>query len=432
MEFRLLGPLEVLADDRALQLAGGKQRALLALLLLHPNETVSADRLIDELWGDSPPASAAKIVQVYVSQLRKALGDGVLLTRAPGYLLKVDAEKLDTRRFEQLLEQARRRLAEGKAERARALLEEALRLWRGSPLADFAYDDFAQTEIARLEELRLAALEERVEADLVLGRHGDVVPELEALVAKHPLRERLRGQLMLALYRSGRQAEALAAYQAARRTLAEELGLEPSEALQRLEKAILDHEVELGAPSLGRAATVAPRVVTIMSVVLPEHARAAAAERMRSEIERHGGREVATVGVSAAIFESARAAVSCAAAVRSSFAGGDTPGVGLNLGELTGGADHELPLDATTSIAEAAGPGGVLVTDAVKLLAGRLPHLSFRERGEFEIPGFPERFRLHEVALREQPEPAREVLKETTEQPRGRRLLGGRRGRRGD
>jgi DNA-binding SARP family transcriptional activator len=433
MEFRLLGPLEALVEDRALQLAGGKQRALLAVLLLRANETVSTDRLIDELWGDGPPASAGKIVQVYVSHLRKALGEGILLTRAPGYLLQIEPDALDIRHFERLLEEARRRLAGGEPAQARPLLEDALRLWRGPPLAEFAYEDFAQAEIARLEELRLAALEERIETDLALGRHADVVPELEALVGKHPLRERLRGQLMLALYRSGRQAEALAAYQSARRLLAEELGLEPSEPLQRLEKAILDHEAELGEPTPARTATLAPRVVTIMSVVLPEPAREAAAEHVRSEVERHGGREVTTVGVPAAIFESARAAVSCAAAVRTALAGEadeSQPGIGLTLGELTGGAEHELPLDATTSIAETAGPGGVLVTDAVKLLAGRLPHLSFRERGEFEIAGFPERFRLHEVAQREQPGRAREVLSEPPATWSARRLLRGRRTRR--
>jgi DNA-binding SARP family transcriptional activator len=235
MEFRVLGPLEVVEDGRALPLGGTKQRALLACLLLRANQLVSTDRLIEELWPDRAPRTAAKTVQVYVSKLRKELGEGRLVTHPPGYVLRVDSSELDLARFEELLEEAHRVDPNGAAEP----LREALALWRGPPLADLAYEPFAQTDIARLEELRLTALEERIEADLATGRHPERVSELQALVAEHPLRERLLGQLMLALYRSGRQAEALEVYQDARRTLVEELGLEPSAALQRLEKAIL-------------------------------------------------------------------------------------------------------------------------------------------------------------------------------------------------
>jgi DNA-binding SARP family transcriptional activator len=234
MEFRILGPLEVCAEGgRKLDLAG-KQRTLLAILLLNANEAVSTDRLIEELWTGKPPETAGKALQVYVSQLRKLLGKDRLETRTPGYLLRVDDDELDLARF-------RRLQREGK-------LREALALWRGSPLSDLADEHFAQTEIARLEELRLACVEERIEQDLTEGRHADLVGELEALVAEHPLRERLRAQLMLALYRSRRQAEALEAYQAARRTLVDELGIEPSPDLQELERRVLRQDPTLEAP----------------------------------------------------------------------------------------------------------------------------------------------------------------------------------------
>jgi len=253
MEFRILGPFEVSESGQPLEVGVGKQRALLALLLLRAGEVVSTDRLIDALWEDHPPASAINSVHIYVSQLRKALRDGRLQTRGHGYLLALEPEQLDLGRFERLLGEGRELLAEGEAERAAEALRVALALWRGPPLSDFASEPFAQGEIARLEELRLAALEERIEADLALGRHADLVPELDALIREHPLRERLRAQLMLALYRSGRQAEALDAYQQVRRTLAEELGLEPGRTLQELEGAILRQDAQLDPP--GQAAT---------------------------------------------------------------------------------------------------------------------------------------------------------------------------------
>jgi ABC-type transport system substrate-binding protein/DNA-binding SARP family transcriptional activator len=250
LEFKVLGPLEAWRDGRALELPAGKPRALLAVLLLHRNEVVSVDLLLDELWGERPPATAAKNVQVYVSHLRRALGDRVLVTRAPGYVLRLEPGQLDADRFQALLEEARGQQPAQAAERLRA----ALALWRGEALADFRYDSFAREEIRRLEELRLSALEERIESDLALGRHEDVLSELESLVRANPLRERLQGQLMLALYRCGRQADALEGYRAARRRLVEELGLEPSPDLQRLEQAILAHDPALAAP-----ARVAPR-----------------------------------------------------------------------------------------------------------------------------------------------------------------------------
>jgi len=273
IEFRILGPFEVSERGQPLEVGAGKQRALLALLVLHAGEVVSTDRLIDALWGERPPASALNSVHIYVSRLRKALGNGRLETRGHGYRLALEPEQLDLARFERLLGEGRGLLAEGEAERAAEALRNALALWRGPPLSDFESEPFAQGEIARLEELRLAALEERIDADLALGRHAELVSELEALVREHPLREGLRAQLMLALYRSGRQAEALAAYQHARRTLAEELGLEPGRTLQELERAILRQDAQLDPPAraaapLGRARRRSGVLIAIGAVLL--------------------------------------------------------------------------------------------------------------------------------------------------------------------
>jgi DNA-binding SARP family transcriptional activator len=245
MEFRILGPLEAWDEGRELSLGGPKPRALLALLLLYPNEVVPVDRLIDELWGEDLPEDAAAALRVNVSRLRKALPQDTLTTRAPGYVLTVEPDALDLHRFDRLVEEGRRLLARGLAADASERLREALSLWRGPALADFAYESFAQAAIARLEEIRLAAMELRIDADLALGRHDELVGELEALVAEHPLRERLRRQLMTALYRSGRQAEALDAYQDARRALVDGLGIEPSTAVKELERAILRHDSAL-------------------------------------------------------------------------------------------------------------------------------------------------------------------------------------------
>jgi YVTN family beta-propeller protein len=246
MEFRVLGALEVREDgDRSIPLGAGKQRAALAILLLHANEVVGTERLIDELWGESPPKAARKALQVYVTHLRKALGPERIRTQAPGYVLELAPDEFDLHRFERLVQKGRELQANGDPAGATAALREALALWKGQPLADFTFEPFAQTEIPRLEELRLAALEDRIDAELALGHGSELVAELEALVAEHPYRERLRGQLMLALYRAGRQADALAAYQETRKLLVEELGVEPSPALQRLEGAILRQEPAL-------------------------------------------------------------------------------------------------------------------------------------------------------------------------------------------
>jgi DNA-binding SARP family transcriptional activator/ABC-type branched-subunit amino acid transport system substrate-binding protein/streptogramin lyase len=265
MEFRILGPLDVVEAGRSLDLGGPKQRALLAALLLRANEVVSQDRLIDDLWGEAPPATAAKTLQAYVSRLRKALADGSagrpaarLETHGHGYVLRIPADSLDTVAFQRGLADGRNALAGGDARRASQVLREALDLWRGPALADLAYESFAQPEIARLGELRLTAVEERIDADLALGREDELIGELETLVERHPLRERLRGQLMLALYRAGRQAQALQVYQEGRQHLAGELGLEPSEGLRRLERQILEQDPALGASSRRTRPAIVP------------------------------------------------------------------------------------------------------------------------------------------------------------------------------
>ena len=300
MEFRILGPVEAIEHGRSLPLGAHKQRALLTLLLLHNGEVVSAERLIDELWSGEPPQAAAKSLQVYVSQLRKALGNGVLETRGRGYVLEVAPEQLDAQRFERLLERGRELLAAGDPQAATTTLHDALGLWRGPPLDDVAYEGFAQPEIARLEELRQAALEERADAELALGRHAELLPELESLVRQYPLRERLRAQLMQSLYRSGRQTEALAAYEEGRRALDEEFGLEPSRELQDLQRAILEQDPQLDAPA--RAAPAMARrsrrralVIAVIGACLL--AAAAAAAAVAIGLTRDGGDEQRVVSV---------------------------------------------------------------------------------------------------------------------------------------
>jgi DNA-binding SARP family transcriptional activator len=248
MEFRILGPLQVWDRDEPVALGGTRQRSVLAILVLYANESVATDRLVDELWGEQPPPAAVKTVQMLISRLRKVIGTATIETRPGGYALLTDPERIDLNRFERLTAAGRRALDRDDADAARRALGEALGLWRGPPLADLAYERFARTEVARLEELRLAALEDRIDADLRRGAAAAVVGELRGLAARHPLRERLREQLMLALYRTGRQAEALDVYRETRATLVEELGIEPGRQLQLLEGAILRHDVALDVP----------------------------------------------------------------------------------------------------------------------------------------------------------------------------------------
>jgi DNA-binding SARP family transcriptional activator len=248
MEFRILGPLEVVSDGAAVSLGGIKPRTVLAVLLLHANEAVSTERLALALWGEEAPTGAIRTAQVHVSRLRKALGDAEILQTTPGgYRLRVGPTQLDLELFERLAEDGQRAFAAGQPEQAAAVLRKALTLWRGPPLADLSLEPFAQAAIRRLEEQRLSVLEARVEADLAAGRHGALVAELQQLMGTYPTRERLSGLLMLALYRCGRQADALATYQQARHALIEAFGVEPGPALLDLHQAILHHDASLHA-----------------------------------------------------------------------------------------------------------------------------------------------------------------------------------------
>ena len=257
LHFRLLGPLEVERGGITLELGPRKQRAVLALLLLEANRVLPTEQLIDELWGDTPPETARSALQVYVAGLRKALGeDGASLrTQSPGYVLDLEPGALDAHAFTALRAEAR----EAEPARAADALHEALALWRGTPLAELDGAPFGAAAKAQLEEQRLGALEERIDADLALGRHADLIHELDALVVEHPYRERFRAQQMLALYRSGRQADALAAYRSARETFVEGLGIEPGAELKALERQVLDQDPELAAPAPRPAAVETER-----------------------------------------------------------------------------------------------------------------------------------------------------------------------------
>jgi DNA-binding SARP family transcriptional activator len=396
LEFRVLGPFEARDGDRVLPVGRGKPTALLALLLLHANEVLSVDRLIDDLWGERPTSTARKALQVYVANLRKVLGAKAIVTRSPGYELRLEPDAIDLHRFEDLVDEARAALAAGDANAASALLSDALALWRGPPLADLAFERFAQPEIARLDELRLAAIEERVEADLALGRHGELVPELERLMAEHPVRERLRGQLMLAHYRCGRQVDALDAYQAARDALVDELGIEPGPALRELQRLILVQDPSLATPALAEAPSPPPpvpeerKLVTVLCAaceagaelehdperlrLLLDRVRAAAGE----EIEAAGGRPeegasgclLASFGAPAAYEDHAERAVHAALAVRGRLerlCGAELAlRIGVETGDVVVGARDPgrsavvgAPFDAALRLAAAAEAGEV-------------------------------------------------------------------------
>jgi len=252
VEYRILGPLEVVEGGQPVPLGSLKERMVLAVLLLHANELVSRERLIDELWGVAPPATARKAVNVYVSKLRKALavnGWDPIATADGGYRLVVSPDLLDAERMRSLVTKARERMAEGESEAASRVLQDALACWRGPTLAGLQLESFGREEVAQLDELRLTVLMDRIDCDLAQGRHEHVLGELQVLVGEHPLRERLRAQQMLAFYRADRQADALDAYQQARHALIDELGIEPSESLQRLQQAILQHDTALEAPT---------------------------------------------------------------------------------------------------------------------------------------------------------------------------------------
>jgi predicted ATPase/DNA-binding SARP family transcriptional activator len=420
VEFGVLGPLVVWRDGREVALGGPKQRALLAVLLLRANEFVPTARVVEELWGEQPPARAVKAVQVYVSQLRKVVGGGVVETRPGGYLLRADAGALDLDRFERLLERGRARLAAGAAAEAAGVLRSALALWRGPALADVQYEAFARDEIGRLEGLRLSALGLRLEADLALGRAGEVVPELEALIREHPLRERLRELLVLALYREGRQADALAAYQDARAALVDELGLDPSEALQQLEKAILVHDPSLDlAGSLPSAEGLPKGTVTFLftdvagstelltRVRSSEYAALLAEQRclLRGAFADTGGREVDTQGDAFFVaFARASGAIEAAARVQRELTATQLPvRIGIHTGEPSFGPTGYVGLDVPRAARIcAAGHGGqVLVSQSTRELAeADLPAgVELRDLGEHRLKDLTRPQRLSQLVI---------------------------------
>ena len=285
-DVRLLGVLEVLTEGIPVGLRTAKVRAVLAMLALHPGQVLSADRLTEGLWGDDPPPSAVNTLQGYISQLRRVLGRDAIVTRAPGYLLALPADAVDVGRFERLVTQGRTALDAGRAMDAADVLSSALALWRGPALDEFTYEPFAQSEAARLEELRLVAIEELVEARLALGRHNELVSELRTLIDQHPLRERLWRQLMQALYRCGRQAEALRAFSELRRHLGAELGIDPSPELQRLEEAMLLQKPELEWRDIeGAVATVAGTAASNHTLPVPRSSFVGRDEELR-ELEK--------------------------------------------------------------------------------------------------------------------------------------------------
>lgn len=433
VELGVLGPLQVRIEGEVAQLGGHRQRALLAILALRANEPVSTDRLIDELWPENAPGGALHAVQVFVSRLRGALGPAGqrLVTRPPGYALELDSDEIDAAHCERRYEMARSAMNVGDAGRAAALLSEAQALWRGPPLADFTYEPFAQAAIARLEELRVSCREELIEALLALGRHAEVVSDLEALVREHPLRERPRGQLMLALYRCGRQAEALEVFQQARRMLVEELAVEPGSELRDLERAILRQDPSIQAPNPSaqeatadtRAQQASPpeeepaaesnleptasedaptppmlrKTATVLVVSLtpvgradPELARramATAREQAERVVTRHGGAFVGGLGgelvwvfgIPLGKEDDALRALRAADEMRSSVAAASEAGgcrlqtrIGVATGEVVAETTGELfgePLHEAVSLARAAGNGELLLADVTRRLS---------------------------------------------------------------
>ena len=459
MEFRILGPVEAFHQGRAVPLGGSRERAVLALLLASANRVVSAERLAEDLWAGEPPDRAIHSLQVFVSRLRKALreagGDGIIVTRPPGYLAQVPPESLDAARFEALVAESRRLAGEGVPEAAATTLREALALWRGPALADVADGPIARAEAARLEEARLAALEERVDAELACGRHAELTAELDALTRAHPLRERLWGQRMLALYRCGRQVEGLRAYRELRQLLAEDVGLEPGPALAALETAILQQSPQLEwrpvAPAEPHVQAAAPPP-TVVPAPIPTPAPASTLESLaggpvtilftdveastdlrtrhgddaaqellrgheevvRDQVKAHGGVEVKALGDGFMMaFGSARRALACAVAIQRALADRslDLPDIkvriGVNTGEvvLQGDDLYGQAVHAAARIAAKARGGEILVSEIVKQLVGSTPDATFVDRGRYQLKGFPERSHLFEVVWAED-EPA--------------------------
>ena len=449
LELGILGPLQVrIGDDDPVALGGVRQRAVLAVLALNAGQVVSTDRLVDELWGESPPARAVHTVQVFVSRLRTQLAAASerLVTRPPGYVLELGADEIDALRCEWLYDSARVALARGNAVRADALLSEAGALWRGPPLADFTYEPFAQASIARLEELRLSCREELIESQLALGRHAEVIADLEALVREQPFRERPRGQLMLALYRCGRQADALEAFQEARHALVEELAVEPSEALRELEQRILRQDPLLTTTDRGAAADAgvaggdrdgaaespasppaapaaeAPSAIVrkTATVLVAELSTAADADpemthnaiaigraRAQEIVARHGGAFVAGLGGEVVwvfgiplineddALRALRAALDLGPALASAESDRVTVRVGVASGEVVMESATDLfgePLARGVALAQAAEEGAVLLSDRTRRLVAGAARVESAQGGAWRLDGLVERW----------------------------------------
>jgi DNA-binding SARP family transcriptional activator/tetratricopeptide (TPR) repeat protein len=407
MQVRILGPLQLDDGGQRIMIGGARQRAVLADLVLHGGEVVPSEQFLVDLWGDDAPPSAANALQAAISRLRRVLPPGRLVTTAPGYMLRIFPAELDVKQFEQLMSDGRDALAAGAAEEAAHMLDQAMTLWRGPPLADFRYEPFAQAEIARLEELHLACLEERNEAQLALGTTGALTAELGRMVSDHPLRERLRGQLMLALYRDGRQAEALEAYRQFRNTLGEELGLEPSSALRDLQGAILRHDPVLARGSATAGTPLARRPVTVLCVAWQAESRPGVAldpeahgvvtehavSRLTAVLGRYSGKLVASdserlmglFGVATlheddalralrASLEAREALTTQAGVQPSRFGANMVCRIGVATDEVLVGGPGPLgfagDVDArAVTLAEAAGPGQILIGRQTQQLA---------------------------------------------------------------
>jgi predicted ATPase/DNA-binding SARP family transcriptional activator len=424
LEVALLGPLRVAGREGELRLGGIKQRAVLALLAIRAGHVVSTDELVGAVWGESRREGSTRALQVYVSNLRKLLaqaGDGRprISRRGPGYVLELDADELDLARFERLVAAGREALASGRVEDAGRLLVEGLALWRGRALADFAYEGWAQRQAARLEELRLAAIEDRIEADLELGQGAALVGEIEQLIVEHPYRERLRAQLMLALYRSGRQADALAAYQDARHVLVDELGIEPSADLRDLERQILSQDPALAAESRQEAIKLPIGTVTFVftdvadsTKLLEELGADRFAEGLRehrdvieAEVRRHGGTQVDTQGDAFfCVFPFGREAVAAVDAFQRRLTGRIRVRAGIHTGEalLDDGRYVGMDVHRTARIA-AVGHGGQTVLSAATVAVLEPATVELRDLGEHRLKDLSAPIRLHQLGDAEFP-----------------------------
>ncbi len=434
LEFRILGPLEVARAGECLSFRGSRERALVALLAVNANRTVSAERLAYDLWDGSPPEGAIRSLRVYLSRLRQALGNAghIVITRPSGYLLQVDPDAIDAFRFDTLVARGQEQAKAGHQDEAAATFRKALALWRGPALADVAGAPFARAEAGRLEEARLAALEARIDADLACGRHGELTAELEVVTREQPFREHFWAQRIVALYRTGRQADALRAYQELRHTLGEQLGIEPSEELRRLEGAVLRHDLELECQPAGGSAAAAVPPSTAAGVVTflftdvvsstellgelgdeaGEKIRQSHFGHLRAAISTHGGTEVKSLGDGLmVVFSSPLGALSAAVAMQQAVeANGRQQArpvqvrIGLHAGEPIRAEDdyYGTPVVVAKRLCDRAEGNQILASGLVCDLVGRRGDhgFAFRHLGALSLKGLPEPVPACEVIWR--------------------------------